>query len=269
MFGSFPCPWAGGRTNSGYVSAPQMYDTIQKFNTYGVSVRHTFNNVLLNKTHLGDITGNAICKLTSKASSEVANGCTVNSADLVNYIKKTYPKLYVVWSTTKELSDVDAINELSKGQLTVISYTYNNDFDRLKQLKHSENIEILCVEEGCIPNCPTRNARQTYVSKYNLLDFNPGTQFFPPPCLSHTSGSTYFYSHIYNRSWYISIDDIREKYLPLGFNKFKISGRSNNPLTVINSIENYVLYLVKPEYRDRVRNVLLINYFSPTVPEDF
>ena len=61
------------------------------------------------------------------------------------------------------------------------------------------------------------------------------------------------------RDHYVSIDDIRDVYLPLGINKFKISGRSDHP---VNIIENYVNYFVKPEYRDTVRNKLLITYWN-------
>ena len=56
------------------------------------------------------------------------------------------------------------------------------------------------------------------------------------------------------RNHYVSIDDIRNTYLPLGINKFKIGGRHDSK---VNLIENYVNYLVKPEYRDDIRNKLL------------
>ena len=40
----------------------------------------------------------------------------------------------------------------------------------------------------------------------------------------------------------------------MGFSNFKIEGRNINPVDVIDS---YVYYLIKPEYTDMVRNILL------------
>ena len=57
----------------------------------------------------------------------------------------------------------------------------------------------------------------------------------------------YFYYDVpVIRDHYVTIDDIREVYMPLGINKFKISGRNDSP---VNVIENYVNYLVKPEFK--------------------
>lgn len=48
----------------------------------------------------------------------------------------------------------------------------------------------------------------------------------------------------------------------MGFNNFKIEGRV---LSKPNVIESYVYYLVKPEYRDRVRLDMLT--YRPPVQE--
>jgi len=260
VFDSFAAPWAGGRPHEKYVPAGSMFASMMNFNMLGVSIRHTFNNMCIDKTHLGDITGNAILKITSELDTEIQNGCTVNSPELFNYIKENYPNLYCVWSTTKEISDIDTINKLSENNLLVLSYTFNNDFEKLSQLKHPENIEILCSEEGCIENCPQRNNHQLITSKLNMLDLSAHNICLS--CPSRTDRPTYYYTHVSNRGYYITIDDIREKYLPLGFNKFKISGRSGEDISIINTIENYVLYFVKPEFKDEIRNKLLIDYYT-------
>ena len=44
--------------------------------------------------------------------------------------------------------------------------------------------------------------------------------------------TSYYYDTTFNRFYYITIDDIRSKYLPLGFNQFKISGRSEEKISV-------------------------------------
>ena len=261
VFDSFAAPWSGGRPHEKYTPAGEMFASMMNFNTRGISIRHAFNNMCINKNHLGDITGNAILKITSELDTDVPNGCTINSPDLFDYIKENYPKLYCVWSTTKEISDIDTINKLSKDNLLVLSYTFNNDFEQLSKLKYPENIEILCSEEGCVENCPQRNNHQLITSKLNMLDLSAHSICLN--CPSRLTGTpTYYYNSVSNRAYFISIDDIRTKYLPRGFNKFKISGRSGKDVSIINTIENYVMYFVKPEFKDEIRNKLLIDYYS-------
>ena len=52
------------------------------------------------------------------------------------------------------------------------------------------------------------------------------------------------------------IDDIFNKYVPMGFNQFKIEGRTSG---MFNLMETYMYYLVKPEYRDEARFLFMIN----------
>ena len=54
---------------------------------------------------------------------------------------------------------------------------------------------------------------------------------------------------------HISPEDIYEKYVPMGFSNFKIEGRS---IPDVNVLENYVYYMVRPEYKDEVRLEMLI-----------
>jgi len=53
---------------------------------------------------------------------------------------------------------------------------------------------------------------------------------------------------------HISPDDIWEKYVPMGFEQFKIEGRTASP---INVLETYMYYMAKPECRDEARFTLL------------
>jgi collagenase-like PrtC family protease len=59
---------------------------------------------------------------------------------------------------------------------------------------------------------------------------------------------------IRNLRTHISPDDIWEKYVPMGFEQFKIEGRSSSNL---NIAETYMYYMAKPEYRDEARFTLL------------
>ena len=262
-FGCFPgCVWNGGRgfNSWGSVTSETIQNIAKDFNSRGISLRHTFTNLLIEEKHLFDTVGNTILQLTENFS-DVQNGCTVNSQLMFDYIKTNYPNFDLIWSTTKEISSIDEINTLSKDNLLVISYTFNNHFDKLSQLKYPHNIEILCYEEGCIDNCPLRPWHNMITSRINMCGEEYEEGFVCPRRLNDPT--SYYYTTSANRFYYIDIDTIREKYLPLGFNQFKISGRSEIKASIINAIENYVNYFVKPEYKDEIRNKLLINVLAP------
>ncbi|MBQ3027447.1 MAG: hypothetical protein IJD26_00075, partial [Lachnospiraceae bacterium] len=61
---------------------------------------------------------------------------------------------------------------------------------------------------------------------------------------------------IKNFSTYVSPEDIWEKYVPMGFNNFKIEGRTDDFFVVL---EAYCHYMIKPEYEGQVRLMLLRN----------
>ena len=72
----------------------------------------------------------------------------------------------------------------------------------------------------------------------------------------------YNFYQITHYSTFVSNNDVYGRYLDMGFNNFKIEGRV---LSKPNVIESYVYYLVKPEYRDRVRLEMLTH--RPQVEE--
>ena len=55
---------------------------------------------------------------------------------------------------------------------------------------------------------------------------------------------------------FIGTDDIRDKYLPKGFENFKIEGRSLGSAVVL---EILLYYMIKPEYRLKVREEIYLD----------
>lgn len=246
IYGSFPCIWNGGRAINGGTHQIEMKKCIEYFNKKNISIRHTFTNSLLTEDDLRDHTGNLICKLSENS----LNGINVFSSLMYNYIKTNYPKFYLIWSTTLGEKNIDKINELSEKDLLVLDYNLNKDFKTLKKLKHPENVEIL-VNEICVENCTFRQKHYEFESnkQLNLLSEN----FTCPHQVD------LFYTNTVNRKHYITINSIYHNYLDMGINKFKIMGRGR-PLSEI--IEYYVLYFVKPEYQNEIRQKLLIAIFE-------
>lgn len=261
IFGSFPCIWNGGRgLIQGMYSRNVIIRVMEFFNERHISLRHTFTNRFLKDIEKYDHIGNQICELTSKIGQKynVINGCVVYSEDLSNHIKEHFPDLQIIYSTTKELKTIENINKYSQNNLVVPSYTINHNMDLLKQLKYPQNIELLSVEQGCIPNCPNREIHQDCVSQLVLNEFDITTSpFNDSKCPLLQEPYVNWYQWCNNPQIYISIDQIRQEYLPLGFNKFKIAGRGFSVGTLLNNVESFLNYLVKPEYQNFIRIELL------------
>lgn len=253
IYGSFPgCIWNSGRAACGWTSIENIVNTVAAFNQQKISVRYTFTNSQITGRHLFDYQCNTILQATENLVEGMQNGVNINQPILAEYIEKNYPNYYLLWSTTKGVNSIEETNRLSEDRITVLYYGMNNT-TALKELTHPENIEIL-VSEACIENCPKRFEHYESIGKLQLLQpSEPGFRC-PYGCEQY-----FYYDKATSRGHYVDIDDIREIYLPLGINKFKISGRQDHP---VNLIENYVNYFAKPEYRDDVRNKLLITYWN-------
>ena len=95
------CIWGGGRAGFGDAQPHRVLALMQE---YGISARLTFSNSLLREEHLADWKCNALCALFEK-ENRVQNGVIVHSDLLLDYLKRQYPGLYFVSSTTKVLTD--------------------------------------------------------------------------------------------------------------------------------------------------------------------
>lgn len=138
---------------------------------YGISARLTFSNSLLREEHLADEKCNALCKALND-SEGISNGVIVHSDILARYIKKHYPNLYLVSSTTKVLTDFnDFLNEVKREdfQYVVPDFRLNKVFDKLVKLtdKEKDKVEFLC-NECCWFGCYDRKNCYEIVSRQNL-----------------------------------------------------------------------------------------------------
>ena len=67
---------------------------------------------------------------------------------------------------------------------------------------------------------------------------------------------------IKNLRTHISPDAIWEKYIPMGFEQFKIEGRT---IELFNLVEHYMYYMIKPECRDEARLLFLTHLKNENV----
>lgn len=283
--------WSGGRISDG-TTDPKEVRTLMR--EYGISARLTFSNSLLQPEHLHDPACNALCRLFSEGvpqtpgrydasdlkqqthpgaaskagspaptaadSSEGAapapkNGVIVSSDLLMDYLRAHYPDLYLVSSTTKVLTDfADLCHELARPEFRFVvpDFRLNKALEPLATLPQSskDKVEFLC-NECCWFGCRDRKACYEAVSRIALGI--PGPEHH---CAAPHAAEGYRFSKAMENPGFISIDDIRNIYLPMGFSQFKIEGRGLGSALIL---EFLLYYLTRPEYQIHVREALYLD----------
>lgn len=243
------CLWGGGRAGYGDNNAE---DVLRLMKEYGISARLTFSNSLLKEEHLTDRKCNKLCALFEKNGN---NGVIVHSDLLLDFLKKNYPALYLVSSTTKVLTDFnDFRQELDREEFKFVvpDFRLNKEYDMLFALpqKLKNKTEFLC-NECCNFYCKERRLCYENVSRKNLGE----------PCKDHICTAPdgdkgYRFSAAMKNPAFIGIDDIQNIYLPAGFSEYKIEGRTLGSALIL---EFLLYYMTKPEYQLNVREEIYLD----------
>ncbi len=268
VYGVFPpSAWNGGRLQTGYCEKTYVKSLIKAYDEKNIPLRFTFTNPAIEKKHLSD----EFCNFVLHTANNGKNGCIVMSPILEEYIRTNFPNYKITSSTCKRITDPDALYaEIEKGyDLVVLDYDFNNNFEVLEKIPCKDKVEIL-VNPCCVPKCPNRSLHYQMIGQEQLMlashiRRHPGAPYDPDKFeREHPEGKPVFECNCVYRTIFdiqdlpthITPDDIWNKYVPMGFNNFKIEGRT---FDLFNLIEHYMYYLVKPECRDRVRLALLRN----------
>ena len=244
------CLWGGGRAGFGEQGPREVLALMQE---YGISARLTFSNSLLREEHLTDKKCNALCALFEQ-NGAVQNGVIIHSDLLLEYIKKTYPGLYFVSSTTKVLTDFrECHKEIQREDFRYVvpDFRLNKALDKWDTLPQSEKdkVEFLC-NECCWPGCRDRKRCYEIVSRKNL------GEDVEHACQAPNATEGYRFSKAMKNPAFISIDDIRTIYLPRGFSHFKIEGRSLGSALIL---EFLLYYMTKPEHQLEAREEIYLD----------
>ncbi len=239
------CLWGGGRVGGGERAPEEVLALTQE---YGISARLTLSNSLLRKEHLTDTRCNQLCRVFSQAQSP-QSGVIVHLDMLLRYLQERYPGFYYVSSTTKVLTQFSQLeDELRRDdfRFVVPDFRLNKAFGRLRSLQPhlKDKVEFLC-NECCWFGCTDRKRCYEAVSRRNLSSTAP--EFC---CKSPGADEGYRFSKAMENPGFISVDDIRNRYMPMGFSNFKIEGRGLGSALVL---EFLLYYLTKPEYQIHVR----------------
>lgn len=245
------CIWGGGRVGSGEHDPRDIWALMQE---YRISARLTFSNSLLEEKHLSDKKCNALCSLFEK-SGTIRNGVIVYSDLLLDYLKLNYPGLYFVSTTTKVLTDFQQfMNEVNREDFLYVvpDFRLNKSWDKWNTLTNSQKdkVEFLC-NECCWFGCKDRKRCYEAVSRKNLGDDCPDYR-----CMAPDADNGYRFSKAMKNPGFVSIDDIRNIYLPMGFSNFKIEGRGLGSALIL---EFLLYYMTKPEYQLHVREEIYLD----------
>ena len=245
------CLWGGGRVGFGDAD-PE--DVAQLMKEYDISSRLTFSNSLLRKEHLEDKKCNKLCSLFENNGNN-KNGIIIYSDLLLEYLSQNYPNFYYVSTTTKVLTDFDEFkNELERSEYSFVvpDFRLNKAFDKLNNLPDNlkKKVEFLC-DECCSVNCTERKKCYENVSRKNL-----GEDEVDHICVSNNAKRGYRFSDAMKNPSFIGLDEIKNTYMPQGFNQFKIEGRSLGSAIILEMI---IYYMTKPEYQLKVREEIYLD----------
>lgn len=243
--------WGGGRVGFGNADSKKVFELTQK---YDISARLTFSNSLLKEEHLLDKKCNKLCEEFNNTNG-VRNGVIVYSDLLLNYIKEKYTNLYLVSSTTKVITEFDRfVKELERDDFNyvVADFRLNKEFGKLENLSHKfkEKVEFLC-NECCYIGCNERKKCYENVSYKSI-----GMQHEEHICMAADANDGYRFSKAMQNPSFIGIDSIKNIYLPMDYNNFKIEGRGLGSAIVF---ELLLYYLTKPEYQINVREKVYLD----------
>jgi hypothetical protein len=261
VYGDFPFSvWNGGRGDSKTCEERFMRRVVADFNSFGVPIRYTFSNPLIGKEQLSDKHCNLLLDIANNGMNEVI----VVSSILEEYVRNKYPKFKIISSTCKEIKYFGKLQEeLGKDyKLVVLDYNWNNKFEELEKIEKKGKCEFL-VNACCVPNCQRRTEHYLSIGKNALICWesmknNAQSQKNLFNC-KESENNFYQYCKF---STFITPDSIWEKYLPMGFSNFKIEGRTAN---FFNTLESYVNFLIKPEFRDEVRHEWILALMDKNV----
>ena len=265
VYGSFPgAIWNGGRVVlGGFAGREDIKRVYQAFNSLGIPVRHTFTNGLIDEKMCYDTYCNMIMELGDGGFNQVL----VNSPALEQYIEEEYPKYLRLSSTTKRIKNLDLVKkEFEKGyELVVLDYALNRDpniFFLPREVR--SHLEIL-INAYCMDDCPRRAQHYREMANDTIHFGHMGPV---EPFKDEIGGCQYigddFYEALANRKSILRVEELYDFYLDNGFHHFKIEGRTINPFDVL---ESYCYYMVKPEWRDRVRLMVLKRLFREDPPQ--
>lgn len=240
IFDTFPnMIWNGGTINQGYQpSLEKIKEIINFYYENNIEIALTLTNPLLTKEDLYDRYCNKIVSLCENEN----NSILVSSSILEEYIRNKYPKFKIKRSIIASNKNIDYLPLLNKYDKIVLPRRQVKDFKFLESIpiEVRNRFELLC-NDPCPITCPYLYKHYNGFAKITLYEDVTSKDILKCKTLNSNDPLKNFYY----KDDQITYNEIYEKYLPLSYNSFKLSGR-NDIFTIIFSI---VPFFFKQEYQ--------------------
>ena len=240
--------WNGGRCRFQGPDIYECYRLYDEYNELEIPLCHTCTNEYINEKEVYDILSNNYIKYTENERNRII----AQSDYFINYVKTNYPKYKITYSTLRQEDSLEYYNSVQDQDIIVLNYKYNTNNNFLSQIQKPEQIEIICGEP-CIDNCPRRREHQNLLNKLQRGDFDVIDQYGKSFC-QYLDNSELFFNSLLRNDNVLTNERIDYLYNTFGFKRFKISGRGE-PVT--NILDKCLYYLIKPEYKDLLREQIL------------
>lgn len=239
----------GGRTIFGTFTPKNKKESIvQEYNSRGVGIIYTFTNPFITEDMIYDYYTQEDLNI---AYNNKINKIIVNSDILHKYLRNNYPEYKLISSITNKRSN--NITTFSQGDYDIyIANASLNNTNQIMNIPRKDNIEIL-LNSQCIRNCKFEQEHYENVVKLTTGEISFEDAYICPYHNHDIVGNPFSLDFMKTLDVFISVGDLYSKYVPAGFNIFKINGRTFPSKEVV---EYYLYYLVKPEYKDVVRKEL-------------
>ena len=239
--GTFPFSIWNGQYNciDGALYEGKLFPIYRDYDCYkdiSVPVRLNCSNICLDPTMFDDEHMNEILKLNEC----LTNYIEVSNLKLLEYIHENYPKFKFIFSDNADFINnftVDMINTLTEfDELSKVKIPFRlaRDLEFLKQIKDKNKIEIV-VNSLCSPNC------SSYKSCHIANDEAQTNYSNQNPFLGCFKNQQYTWN--VNNS--ITLNEIQEVYIPLGYKYFSFTPIPN--ISLFNKVLYYFAYFFKEE----------------------
>ncbi len=244
--GSFPyCSWSGYNSNFGQGAFYSDFEKCYKLS--GLPIRFDFSNVLLEEFDFYDNMANTICSLNENGSNLIS----VANIPLQEYLKNKYPNYNFIFSREADLITeftpdiLNTILDSNQFSLIELPYHWNKDVTMLKQLHMKSKYEIV-VNSLCPLSCK-ENYKCKIMEHQNQLDYSQCSIF--NNCFK--ANKNYFKEMI-------SLEEIKQIYVPLGFSYFTFAPFQYGEYPSI-VFDTYMNYFIKPE----CQRFVYAQYYTP------
>ncbi|MBQ7990812.1 MAG: hypothetical protein IJ251_07170 [Oscillospiraceae bacterium] len=261
FFGSPNLIWNGGRMIHVPYKPSKAKALIELYNAHGIPYRFTFTNPLLTEADLDDYDCNDLLDFADNGMNE----CIVYSPILEAYIRENHPKMKLTSSTCKCITDINEVKaELAKPySLVVLDYNFNNDFGKLEQLTPEERLRCEVLSNPvCVPGCKRRADHYRFIGEQQLHWKEEREKLMRMPPEERARYTPKEWECPYRRidlfhgtyPLWVTPQLIREKYVPMGFENFKIEGRGANMMMLC---EQFARYFAADGCVDELRYILM------------